>query len=146
MRLTLHTDYALRVLIYLGLRPDEVARVHDIAASYRISENHLMKVVNRLAQLGYVQTVRGRNGGLRLARSPAAIRIGDVVRHTEDDLALVECFDARRNACAIAGTCRLTGILDEALQAFLAVLDRYTLDDILAPAPQLAKLLGLPAT
>ncbi len=108
MRFTRYTDYALRVLMYLGLKPeDELATIREIAESYDISENHLMKVAHRLGQNGYIVTVRGRQGGLRLAKAPAAINLGDVVRHCEDDLRIVECFDPETNTCPIAGVCAL---------------------------------------
>jgi Rrf2 family nitric oxide-sensitive transcriptional repressor len=142
MRLTVHTDYALRTLVYLGLHSDRLSSIRSIAEAYAISENHLTKVVHRLGRLGFVDTVRGRGGGIRLARSPAMIRIGDVVRRTEDDLALVECFGAG-NTCRITASCRLRGALNEALQAFLAVLDGYTLADLLDPSESLAGNLGL---
>ncbi len=142
MRLTRYTDYALRTLMFLGLADGRLSSIRDIAERYGISENHLMKVVHRLGLLGYVETIRGRNGGLRLARPPGEIRLGDVVRQTEEDLALVECFGPAI-ACRITESCRLRGILDEALSAFLAVLDRYTLQDLLRPRNLLAAQLGL---
>jgi Rrf2 family nitric oxide-sensitive transcriptional repressor len=92
MRLTAYTDYSLRVLMRLALRPQELTTIADIARAYRISEHHLMKVVHQLGRAGYIETVRGRGGGLRLARDPTAIWLGDVVRRTEPDLDLVECF------------------------------------------------------
>lgn len=132
VRLTLHTDYALRVLMYLGLRGEGLASIREIAEAYRISENHLTKVVHGLARAGFVETLRGRGGGLRLALPPERISIGAVVRRTEEDMALVACF-ADAHACAIAGPCRLQSLLGEALGAFLAVLDRATLADLLGP-------------
>jgi Rrf2 family nitric oxide-sensitive transcriptional repressor len=143
MRLTTHTDYALRMLMFLGLTEGRRASIRDIAHCYGISENHLMKVAHRLGMLGFIETIRGRNGGLRLARSPDRIGIGEVVRRTEEDLALVECFGTA-NSCRIAGGCALRGVLDEALGAFLSVLDRYTLQDLLRPRARLALDLGLP--
>ena len=142
MRFTRYTDYALRVLMYLGLKtPGELATIKEIGERYGISQNHLMKVVHRLGQEGYVETLRGRQGGLRLARDPAAINIGEVVRRCEDDLRLVECFDAATNSCPIAGACALPALFDEALAAFLAVLDRRSLADLLAPRFELAEIL-----
>lgn len=131
MRLTYHTDYALRVLLYLAASPD-TQRVHiqDIADAYAISSNHLMKIVHQLGKLGYIETMRGRKGGMRLARNPAAIRIGEVVRQTEEDFFLVECFDREHNCCVITPICHLRAALQEALVAFLSVLDRYTLADL----------------
>ena len=142
MRFTRYTDYALRVLMYLGLKtPGELATIKEIGERYGISQNHLMKVVHRLGQEGYVETLRGRQGGLRLARDPAAINIGEVVRRCEDDLRLVECFDPATNTCPIARACALPALLDEALTAFLAVLDRYSLADLLVPRRALAEIL-----
>lgn len=145
MRLTRYTDYALRTLIYLGLNESRVSSIAEIARAYGISESHLTKVVHQLGRIGLVQTTRGRGGGLRLARPAAEIVVGAVVRQTEEDLALVECF--ANGACAITPSCRLRKALGEALAAFLEVLDRYTLADLLAEgaAPDLAFLLGLPA-
>ncbi len=131
MRLTRYSDYALRVLMYLGLNPGRVCTVGEIARAYRVSENHLMKVVQDLARSGVLQTIRGRRGGVRLARRPVEIHLGEVVRATEADLALVECFDGGDQSCPIAGPCRLSGVLEEALGAFFAVLDRRTLADLL---------------
>jgi Rrf2 family nitric oxide-sensitive transcriptional repressor len=142
MRLTRYTDYALRVLIYLGLRDGELATIREIAAQYSVSENHLMKVVHNLAQDGYVETVRGRFGGMRLAKDPEAISVGEVVRRCEEDLNIVECFDRERNTCPIAGACALTHYLDDALSAFFAVLDKKTLADILAGEKKLRAILG----
>lgn len=142
MRFTRYTDYALRVLMYLGLKaPGELATIREIGERYGISQNHLMKVVHRLGQEGYVETLRGRQGGLRLARDPAAINIGEVVRRCEDDLRLVECFDPATNSCPIAPVCALPALLDEALAAFLAVLDRHSLADLLVPHFELAEIL-----
>jgi Rrf2 family nitric oxide-sensitive transcriptional repressor len=145
MRLTRYTDYSLRVLIYLGLQTERLSSIREIADLYGISESHLMKVVQALGQSGYVATLRGRGGGLRLAKSPHEINLGDVVRNTEDDVALVECF-AEDGACRIAGPCRLRHVLKDALNAFFAVLDRYTLDDLLQPNRNILKeSLGLAA-
>jgi Rrf2 family nitric oxide-sensitive transcriptional repressor len=132
VHLTLYSDYALRVLMYLGLRGDELASIREIAEAYRISENHLTKVVHGLSRSGFVHTLRGRGGGLRLAMPPKQILVGAVVRTTEEDMALVACF-ADSHSCAIAGPCRLQSLLNEALAAFLAVLDRATLEDLLMP-------------
>jgi Rrf2 family nitric oxide-sensitive transcriptional repressor len=127
MRLTAYTDYALRVLLYLGARPERLASIGEISRAYGISQNHLMKVVNDLARAGYVASVRGRSGGIRLGRAPEAINVGEVVRHTEDGFDLVDC-----GACVIAPVCGLTGVLSDAVRAFLAVLDSYTLADLMA--------------
>jgi len=143
MRLTMRTDYALRVLIHLALGPERLGSIRSIALSYKISENHLMKVVHGLVQKGFIESTRGRGGGIRLARQASAISIGDVVRELEDDLSLVECFSTKTNACAITRACRLKSILFEALNAFLAVLDRYTIADLLEPSAELRSILGI---
>jgi Rrf2 family nitric oxide-sensitive transcriptional repressor len=140
MRLTTYTDYTLRVLTRLAVRPRELATIADIACSYGISSNHLMKVVHRLGIAGYVETVRGRNGGIRLLRKPADINIGEVVRRMEPDFNLVPCFNAS-NSCVIEPACVLKGALGEARDAFLAVLERYTLADLVASRRKLAVLL-----
>jgi len=137
MRLTRYTDYALRVLTHLAAHPDRLCSIAEIARGYRISQNHLMKVVNDLAREGFVDSVRGRGGGIRLARSPAQISLGAVVRHTEEGFDLVDCGD-----CVIAPACGITGVLREALGAFMAVLDRYTLDDLMRRRTDIAALLA----
>jgi Rrf2 family nitric oxide-sensitive transcriptional repressor len=142
MRLTTHTDYSLRTLMYLAVRKHDLATIADIAQAYGISHNHLMKVVHELAQSGFIQTVRGRQGGMRLARPPEEINIGDVVRTTENDLNVAVCFlDA--DACAIQQCCVLQRAMREALKAFLTVLDGYTLADLVRPRRRIATLLGL---
>ena len=128
MQLTRFTDYGLRTLIYLALRPDYMASIAEITGAYRISENHMVKVVHHLGQAGLIETIRGRNGGIRLGRPAADIGLGDVVRTSEPSLALVACQAGE--PCAIGGLCRLQGIMDEAQEALLAVLDRYTLADV----------------
>lgn len=138
MRLTRYTDYALRVLTYLGAQPDRVCSIAEIARGYGISQNHLMKVAHDLGKAGYIEGVRGRAGGIRLARPPEKINVGAVVRQTEDGFALVEC-----DTCAISPACELTRVLDEALAAFMAVLDRYTLADLLKRQTKLLRLLGV---
>lgn len=145
MRFTRYTDYSFRVLMYLAIRPEgELSTIKEIADRYAISENHLMKVVHQLGRHGFVTTVRGRQGGLALAQSPAEINLGAVVRLCEDDLNIVECFDQQKNNCVIAPACALAGVVSEALEAFLAVFDRHTLADILVPRNELAALLALP--
>ena len=140
MRLTLHTDYALRVLIFLNARNDRLSSIAEIARSYGISQNHLMKVVHRLGKLGYVDTLRGRNGGIRLARPAASITIGEVVRATEDSFQLVDC-----PTCVIAPACGLNGLLGSATLAFLDVLDKATLADISRKRSAIAGLLDAAA-
>jgi len=138
MRLTRYTDYALRVLIHLGAQPDRICSIAEIARGYGISQNHLMKVAHDLGKAGYIEGVRGRAGGIRLARSAETINVGTVVRQMEDGFDLVEC-----DTCAIAPACELTRILDEALAAFMTVLDRYTLADLLKRQTKLLRLLGV---
>jgi len=135
MRLTRYTDYALRVLIYLGARPDALCSIAEISRAYDISQNHLMKVVNDLVNAGYLASARGRFGGIKLAKLPEEINVGAVIRHTEDGFDLVDCGD-----CVIAPACGLTGALRQALAAFLAVLDGYTLADLHAKPADLALL------
>ena len=141
MRLTTYTDYSFRVLMRLALHSGELVTIADIARVYRISEHHLMKVVHQLGLAGYIETVRGHGGGLRLARAPDEIKIGEVVRRTEADFGLVACF-RKDESCVVAPACTLSRVLDEALEAFLAVLDRYTLADLLEKRASLASLLG----
>jgi Rrf2 family transcriptional regulator, nitric oxide-sensitive transcriptional repressor len=131
MRLTVSSDYSLRVLMYLGTHEDRLCTISEIAACYGISENHLMKVVNRLGQCGFVETIRGRGGGLRLGKPTDRIRLGDVVRSTEEDFALAACF-GEEGTCRITGACRLRHALQRALKAFLSELDTWTLADIVA--------------
>ncbi|WP_051328689.1 Rrf2 family transcriptional regulator [Geminicoccus roseus] len=140
MRLTRYTDFAMRVLLYLGARPDRLCSISEIARAYGISQNHLMKVVHDLGKAGYVASVRGRTGGIRLARPAEAIVVGSVVRHTEEGFDLADCA-----SCVIAPACGLTGVLAEALAAFMAVLDRYTLADLLARRIDMLTLFGQPA-
>lgn len=132
MRLTVYSDYALRVLMYLAINRETLSTIQEIADHYGISKNHLMKVTYELGLAGYIDTVRGRGGGVRLAQAPEAIGIGDVIRLTEEDFRLVECFDPNTNQCVISGRCKLARILDEALNSYLKTLDRYTLADLAA--------------
>jgi len=129
MRLKQYTDYALRVLMYAGAREDTLVTISEVAQAYGVSRHHLVKVVNQLGVLGYVETVRGRGGGFRLGCAPAEISVGEVVRHMEGCLDIVDCAGT---GCPILGPCRLRPILGEARDAFLAVLDRYTLADLTA--------------
>jgi len=143
LRLTAYTDYSLRVLIYLALKGDTLATISEIAKSYAISENHLMKVVHQLGVAGYVETVRGRGGGLRLAKPSASIGLGEVIRRTEPDMAIVSCFKPVNEPCAIRPSCVLKTALEEARDAFVGVLDGYTLQDLIAPRRRLARLLEI---
>lgn len=142
MRLTVFTDYTLRTLIYLALRPDTLVTIADIAEAYSISNNHLMKVVHQLALSGDVTTVRGQRGGLRLARPASEINVGAVVRRSEADLELVPCFGSQ-SACVIQPDCVLALAVGEALKAFMATLDRYTLADLTAPRAPLVRSLRI---
>ncbi len=143
MRLTTYTDYTLRTLMYLAICRERSATIAEIAAAYDISEAHLMKVVHQLGIANDVATQRGRRGGIRLAREPDSINLGATVRRTEADLALVPCFE-KTGTCVISDNCVLSKVLQEALDAFLAVLDRYSLADLVAPRQALVSLLGLP--
>ena len=130
MHLTTLSDYALRVLMYAGSSGDRLVTIEETSKVYKISRAHLMKVVNILTKTGYLKGVRGRSGGFTLAKRPETINLGDVVRATEPDFALVECF-ATGNQCVITGCCRLPNVLNEALTNFVSTLDRYTLADIM---------------
>lgn len=138
MRLTHFSDYALRLMMYAAVRQeqrkDQLVTIEETAALYGLSRAHLMKVANQLTRAGFLKATRGRNGGLSLAKKPEKIRLGDVVRATEPDFALVECFEGG-NQCLITPRCRLRGILHEAMGAFMGVLDGRTLADLmLSPA------------
>ena len=143
MRLTTFSDYSLRVLMYLGVHGERLATIGEVAKAYGVSENHLVKVVHHLAQRGYIETIRGKGGGMRLARQPERINVGEVVRGTEENLALVECFDKATSNCRIESACLLKGALGRAVGAFFGVLDEYTLDDLLVTKPKLSKMLML---
>lgn len=132
MQLSLHADYALRVLIYLGTHRDRLVPTSEISDAYGISKNHLVRVVQTLAEHDYVLVQLGRSGGLSLKREPAEIRLGEVVRYAEPNMRLVECFEAATNTCPIASACTLKRMLKEALDSFIAALDGYTLADVLA--------------
>ena len=141
MRLTTHSDYALRLLMYAALKEGALVQIQEVAEAYGISKNHLMKVAFQLGRLGFLDTVRGRGGGLRLARAPKDITIGEVVRQAEESFALVECFEPGSNACVITAPCRLRGVLRKALDAYLSVLDEYTLADLIQPRNALSRIL-----
>ncbi|MBI2959565.1 MAG: Rrf2 family transcriptional regulator [Betaproteobacteria bacterium] len=143
MRLTTFSDYSLRVLIYLGVNEGQRSTVEQIARAYGISRNHLMKVVHYLSQAHYIETTRGKGGGMRLGRAPEKINIGALVRATEENHKLVECFDRNASECRIEPACVLRGVLGRALEAFFRALDQYTLADLLASRPRLARLLVL---
>jgi Rrf2 family nitric oxide-sensitive transcriptional repressor len=143
VRLTQFSNFAIRVLMYAGLKGHRPSAVPEMARAYGVSYDHLKKAAAELCRLGYLETVRGRSGGFRLARAPEEIRIGDVIRRTERDVVLVECFDAATNTCPLLAPCRLRVALGEALAAFFAVLDRYTLADLIGAPNELAPALGL---
>ncbi|MBX3635149.1 MAG: Rrf2 family transcriptional regulator [Rubrivivax sp.] len=135
MRLTLMTDYALRLLMYVARQPDRLCTIGEVAAAYGISEAHLMKVTHHLGRAGFLETVRGKGGGMRLALPPAEVNLGEVVRTIEPDFSLVECFDGGSNGCTLTGDCLLAGVISGALAAFLDHLDRHTLADLLQRSP-----------
>jgi Rrf2 family nitric oxide-sensitive transcriptional repressor len=143
MRLTTLTDFSLRMLIHLAVNPTGRATIAEVAGGYGISENHLMKVAHQLGQAGYVATLRGRGGGLQLARPAAAITVGEVVRRMEPDMDIVPCFG--EGNCAILPACRLKHAMQKAQEAFLAVLDRVTIEDLAQPGAELRSLLGIAA-
>jgi Rrf2 family nitric oxide-sensitive transcriptional repressor len=130
MYITRYTDYSLRALMYIALKGDNISTIREIADSYDISKNHLMKVVQDLNTKGYLIALRGKNGGLRLNGRPQDINIGSLVRHTEQDQALVDCFNSSKG-CSITPACHLKSVFSEALEAFFKVLDQYTLADLL---------------
>lgn len=130
MRLTDYTDYTLRVLIYCASNPDRRVTISEIAAAYRISHSHLTKIVHELGRQGVLETVRGRGGGLRLLRTPSAISVGEIVRRSEPDFTMAECFDRSTNDCRLTPHCALRIALTRALEAYFAVLDGVTLHDV----------------
>ena len=134
MRLTTMTDYALRMLMYVAQHPQRLCTIAEVASAHAISETHLMKVTQLLGQRGWLETVRGKGGGIRLARPPADINVGAVVRDVEPDFALVECMGVDDH-CRLSRACRLSGVIHGALGSFLGHLDGYTLADLLPPAP-----------
>ena len=143
MQFTHFTDYSLRTLIYLGALQSRLATISEVADNYGISQSHLTKVVHQLANRGYVQTMRGKGGGMRLARLPQLINIGDVVRDMEENINLVECFNAKNQSCPLLPACTLKSVLAEARKNFFDTLDRYTLADLLTNQSSLRKMLEL---
>lgn len=133
MRLSEYTDYSLRVLMYCAAHPDRLVTIGELAQHHQLSKNHLMKIVNDLSRQGVLETTRGRGGGLRLLQSPDDIRVGSVVRATETDFRLVECFNPETNTCTLSAVCRLKQVFDAALQAYFRALDAVTLADITTP-------------
>jgi Rrf2 family nitric oxide-sensitive transcriptional repressor len=143
MHLTQFTNYALRTLMTAALRDPELTRVQDVADGFGVARTHVVKCVHQLGGWGYLDTVRGRHGGFRLARPAGLITVGEVVRRTEDSLCLVECFNPATSTCPVRDVCRLNGGLKRALDAFLAVLDAMTIADIAANGDELAPRIGL---
>ena len=144
MQLKKYTDYALRVLIYTCTKDAEnLASIKEISDTFAISQNHLGKVVFELNKKGYLETIRGRNGGIRLAKPPEEMNVGKIVRQFEDDFQVLECFDETRNQCVLMPACKLKHALNEAIQAFLHVLDDYTVKDLITNQGQLRKLMGI---
>lgn len=149
MRLTTYTDYALRTLMYLAANRDRLVTIQDIADAHKIAKNHLTKVVHQLGLLGVVESLRGRNGGLKLGKEPAQINIGALVRSTEPDFFMAECFDPGKNHCILSPSCALKGVLYNATAAYLAVLDGMTLENLMKKggsrigAPPSAKIIAV---
>ena len=139
MQLTKHTDISLRVLMHLAVFPDQLGTVRDIAERYNVSRHHLVKVVHRLSTLGYLASTQGRGGGIALARAPEDIVVGDVVREMEATLDAVDCAGSD---CPLLPACLLKGALDEAMQAFLATLDGYTVADLTTNRSKIVRLVG----
>ncbi len=140
MRITYFSDYSLRVLIYLGVK-DEKASIAEISRAFAISKNHLMKAVHNLVQLGYVNSMRGKSGGIVLAQSPQSINLGEIIQKLEPDMDIVECFNRKNDSCAIAITCRLKGAFQEATMAFLKTLNKYSLADLIQNKTELKRLI-----
>jgi len=144
MNLKKYTDYALRVLIYTAAKKDsELSSIKEISEIYNISSHHLGKIVFELNKLGLIETIRGRGGGIRLAKAPEDINIGMVVREMEDDFNILECFNRETNHCILSPACKLKHVLNDALKAFLMVLDQYTLADLVWNDDELRRLMGL---
>jgi Rrf2 family transcriptional regulator, nitric oxide-sensitive transcriptional repressor len=147
VHLTMYSDYALRLLMYLALHEERLATISEVATSYGISRHHLMKVSYDLVVAGYIETARGKGGGLKLAKAAQSIGLGNVVRHTEADMALVPCLESIDNACVIERCCVLRGTVQQARDAFLGVLDHYSLADLVRPRSRLQTILAIvPAT
>ncbi|MEQ1712757.1 MAG: Rrf2 family transcriptional regulator [Hyphomicrobium sp.] len=143
MRLTRYTDLSLRVLFFAGLKHPELSSIPEIAQTYLVPESHLTKVVHELGRAGYLETVRGRGGGLRLAKPLDQINLGEVVRLTESDFKLVECMAPASGNCCLEPSCTLTPVFEKAMKSFFDVLDAFTLEDLLKPRRALAQLLKL---
>ena len=140
MNLTLYTDYSLRVLIYLASDAEKSATISEIAEDFSISRNHLVKVVHGLSKAGFIHTSRGKGGGLMLNMPASQISLGEVVQKTEPHFNMVECFDVQNNRCAISSVCSLKGVIDEARQAFMNVLNSYSLADFVCAPKELQQI------
>jgi len=145
MQLTQYTDYSLRVLIFLGLHPNKRCTISEISEAFEINRNHLVKVVHNLSNSGWINTIRGKSGGMELAVPAEQINIGAVIRHTEPHFNLLECFDYEENTCSISPVCALRHALYKAQKAFMAVLDDYCLADVLTRPDEIIQLLNMPA-
>ncbi len=141
MKLTSFTDYSIRLLMYVAVNKDHLVSVKEVAGAFNISRNHLMKIVHELGKEGYLETVRGKNGGFRIGKPPKDINMGELVRFTEDDLNVVECFDEETNNCKIVSHCMFAGVLQMALRAFFDVLDGHNLEDLIEDKIFIASLL-----
>lgn len=139
MRLTIHTDYIFRTLIFLTVNNERLCTVDEIAKAYKISKNHLFKVVNTLVKAGFVETIRGKGGGLRLAKNLEGLSLGAIIRITEPDFALVECF-LSKNSCVITPICQLKHILNQAVDNFLKELDNYNLNELISNKEKISLL------
>lgn len=144
IQLKKYTDYALRVLIYAGMRSEqELVSIKEISETFSISQHHLGKIVFELNKKGLIETFRGRNGGIRLAQAPKDINVGTIVRDLEQDFHLLECFNRETNQCILSPACKLKHALHEALEAFFSVLDQYTLKDLIVNEEELFELMGI---
>lgn len=143
MRLTAYSDYSIRILAYLTLKAENKSTIAEVSETYGISKEHVRKIVHHLVKEGYITSTRGRLGGLLIAKEAHEINIGELVRTTEADFNIVECFDDENNDCILKGACKLQAILNTALQAFLEVLDQYTLKDLLTPQNAIMELLDI---
>jgi Rrf2 family nitric oxide-sensitive transcriptional repressor len=141
MQLTLFSDYSLRLLMYLGLKPDEVVPIGEIAGAFGASRHYMLKVMNELVHLGYIEAARGRHGGVRLVKRPEDVRLGEVIMRTEPCGGVLACIEDDESDCPIVAVCRLRNVLSQALTEFYRVIDRYTLADLLAQPVPLTQLL-----
>lgn len=146
MKLTKYSDYALRIMIYVGINRDRRCTIREIAVCYGISENHIMKLVHQLGLMGYLSTRRGKSGGIVLGKPPGSINLGTLIRKTEKNLELVECFNLSKNKCPIVGVCVLSSILDSALDSFFESLEQHTLEDLIKPGKALKRKMNIPVT